>query len=102
MINWEEHHKALQTRNEGTTKAEQLAGKDVMFFAGMHELHGQKFKDLAEAVLLDMRYKLKFEYEKEVLVRLGIESLLRAMTACSLEVNKKKEEPKKTKSNLKI
>jgi hypothetical protein len=100
-LDWEGNLKAIETRNAHETRAEQLAGDNAALFAQLHDLHGQKFKDLAECVLLDMRYKLKLEYEKEVILRLGVESLLRAMNACSVEAKKKKEEPKKT-NKLKI
>jgi len=86
MLDWEGHHKALQQRNKGETRAEQLAGDDVAFFSGLYDQNGQKLKDLAQAVLLDMRYNLKFEYEKETLVRLGIDQFINAMLACSNSV----------------
>ena len=90
-INWEAHYNALQKRNSKPTKVEQLAGNDLGFWASMGDLHENKFKDLAEAVLLDIRYKMRFEYEKEILVRLGIESFVRAVMACSAEEKKPKE-----------
>jgi len=42
MLDWKGHHKALQQRNKGDTRAEQLAGENVAFFSGLYDQNGQK------------------------------------------------------------
>jgi hypothetical protein len=91
MLDWEGFYEAIKTKSEGDTKAEQLAGENLAFWANFYDLNEQKIKALTEAILLDIRYKLKFEYDKEVLVRLGLESFTRALLTCSLEAKRKRE-----------
>lgn len=102
MIDYEAIQKAIEQKNKHITRAEQLAGNNAGIFADFYDQHAQKLKDLSESVLLDMRYRLKFPYEKEVLVRLGMEALIGAMIACSNEKNKRLEPPKKERVKLKI
>ncbi len=105
MIDWEAHQAALKKKNKGKTRAEQLAGDDLAFWANFHELHGQKFKDLCESVILDLRYGNRYDVTSDILVREGIEALQRAINACSVEVNnarKPKKDEEKKFNRLKI
>ena len=96
MIDWDAMHKAIEQKNKANTRVEQLAGADIGFWATFHDLNKQKFKDLCESVLLDIRYTKRLEFKEEIMLRLGIEALQGAMYACSVEVKKAREPKRET------
>jgi hypothetical protein len=100
-IDWVAHKKALLKKRKGDSRAEQLAGDDIMFWATFHEQHGAKLKDLIESVMLDLRYSKRLDLTSDILMREALEALLRTINGCSVEV-KKKREPKKETMKLKI
>ena len=100
-IDWVEHQKALLKKRKGDSRAEQLAGDDVMFWANFHDQHGAKLKDLVESVMLDLRYNKRLDLTSDILMREALDALIRAINACSVEV-KKRREPKKESMKLKI